>query len=132
MLANRTDTVGELVAALNRRDYDHGLDRLAADFVYDLTRTESPVRGTHPKESMRRVIEEFLGPWESAEHEITGGAESGDLVVTPFRTLFRGRQGIELEARAVWVWEFRDEEVVRMTLFQDEAEAREFAGLEEA
>jgi ketosteroid isomerase-like protein len=57
--------------------------------------------------------------------------EAGDRVVTPITTYSRGRDGIELPARFVWLWSFRNGQVQRITFFQDGGEALEAAGLAE-
>ena len=43
--------------------------------------------------------------------------------MVPFTTHFRGRDGIEVNAQATWVWTFRGDEVARLALFQDRDEA---------
>jgi ketosteroid isomerase-like protein len=46
-------------------------------------------------------------------------------------TVARGRDGIEVQARGIWVWTFRDGACVRITLYQEREEALEAAGLSE-
>ena len=117
--------VEEVVAALNAGEWDRAFEHLAPDFEYDLTRTISPLRGVHPRERMREVVEEFLGDWESARYEAAELRPAGDHVVMPFTTRFRGRDGIELTADATWVWTFRGREVSRLALYQDREAALE-------
>jgi ketosteroid isomerase-like protein len=123
------DAVLAVVGALNRREWDTEAWRLGPEFEYDLTRTDSPLRGTYSRVQMSRVVEEFLGPWESVRYEPDRIIEQGDRLVIPFTTYFRGRQGIELETRATWLWELRDGEIVRLTLYQDFDEALADAGI---
>ena len=118
-----------LVDALNRRDWDAVLDSLPAEFEYDLTRTESPLRGVYGRAQMRRVIEEFIGSWESVRYEPHEYIEGEDCLVVPFTTHFRGRDGIEMQSDAVWVWTLGEGTVRRVTLFQDRGEALAAAGL---
>ena len=47
----------------------------------------------------------------------------------PFTNVARGRDGIEVQARGIWVWTIRDGSIVRACLFQDRQEALEAAGL---
>jgi ketosteroid isomerase-like protein len=75
------------------------------------------------------VIEEFLAPWEDYRYEVHEVIEAGDHVVTPFTTHFRGRDGLEVEAHATWVWRIRDGAMKRVCLFQDRDEALEAVGL---
>ena len=129
MSQERIEIVRAAVSALNRGDWDAALERMASDFEYDLTRTISPLRGVHRRDRMREVMEEFLGPWESVRYEADDPIAAGDHVVLPFTTHFRGRDGIEVEGRATWVWTFRDRAVIRLSLYQDRDEALEAAGL---
>jgi ketosteroid isomerase-like protein len=126
--SEREAIVRGVVDALNDGDWDRALAALAPDFEYDLTRTISPLRGVHPRERMRAVVEEFLGPWESVRYEPEEPASAGDQVVMPFKTHFRGRDGIEVASQAAWVWTFRGEEIVRLALYQDLEEALADAG----
>jgi hypothetical protein len=49
----------------------------------------------------------------------------------PFTNMSRGRDGIEVQARGVWVWTIRDRSIVRVCLYQERKEALEAAGLSE-
>ncbi|MDQ3934926.1 MAG: nuclear transport factor 2 family protein [Actinomycetota bacterium] len=120
--------VQAIVDALNRGDWDGLLDRAAPEFEYDLTRTDSPLRGVHSRAQMPRVLDEFLGSWESVRYEPHEVIERGDRLVIPFTTHFRGRDGIEMHSEAVWVWTLRAGALVRVVLFQDRAEALAAAG----
>jgi ketosteroid isomerase-like protein len=115
--------------ALNRGDWDAALERAAPEFEYDLTRTDSPLRGVYGLGEMHGVIEDFLGSWESARYEPHELIDAGDHVVVPFSSHFRGRQGIEMTMEAVWVFTIRDGALLRLALFQDRAEALEAAGV---
>jgi ketosteroid isomerase-like protein len=121
--AERETVVREVIDALNAGDWDRALARTTNDFEYDLTRTISPLRGVHPRERMREVVEEFLGDWESVSYEPEEVVAAGDAVVVAFTTRFRGRDGIELTSQAAWVCSFRGERVARLALFQDRDEA---------
>ena len=107
--ARRAEIVREAVEALNAGEWERALAHLSADFEYDLTRTISPLRGVYSREQMRGVVEEFLGPWESATYEPDEVIEAGERIVMPFTTRFRGRDGIEVASRATWVWSFDGE-----------------------
>ena len=121
--SKRERVVREAVAALNAGEWDRLLDGMTDDFEYDLTRTISPLRGVYSREQMRGVVEEFLGPWESATYEPLELTEVGDRIVMPFTTHFRGRDGIEVTSQATWVWSFRGDRVARLALYQDRDEA---------
>ena len=130
-MADGTAVVVALVDAINRGDWDAAFADTAPEFEYDLTRTDSPLAGVYGREEMRGLIADFLGSWESARYEPSEFIEAGDRIVVPFKTHFRGRQGIEITLEAVWLWTFRDERLVRLTLFQERAEALEAAGISE-
>jgi ketosteroid isomerase-like protein len=128
--AENVETMRAVFDALNRGDWDGALAHMAPDFEYDLTRTISPLAGVYGRAQMRRVVQEFLGPWQDVRYEAEEPIEAGDTVVIPFTTHFKGRAGIEVSSAATWVCEFRQGKVVRSTLFQDIAEALAFAGVE--
>jgi ketosteroid isomerase-like protein len=117
------------VDAINRRDWDAALKDAAPDFEYDLSRTISPLRGVYTLAQTRRVIEEFLGPWEAFRYEADELIEAGEQVVMPFTTHFTGRDGLEVEAHAIWVWTIRDGALAHLCLYQERHEALEAAGL---
>lgn len=117
------------VDALNRGEWGASIVKAAPEFEYDLSRTDSPLRGVHGLAQMPRVLDEFLGSWESVRYEPEELIEAGDNVVMPFTTHFRGRDGIEMHTRATWVWTIRDGALVRLTLYQDRQEALAAAGL---
>jgi ketosteroid isomerase-like protein len=52
-------------------------------------------------------------------------------VVLPHTTHFRGREGVEVTARATWVYTVENGQITRLRLFQEEAEALEAVGLSE-
>ena len=117
------------IDAINRGDWDTALTEASPDFEYDLTRTDSPLRGVYGRGQMHRVLEDFLGSWQSVRYEPQELIECGDHVVMPFTTHFRGRQGIEMRAHATWVWTVREGALARLALFQDRDEALRFAGV---
>ena len=112
-----------VVDGLNRGDWAAALHHVSADFEYDLTRTASPLQGIHSAAQMPRVLDEFLGSWESVRYEPREFIESGACLVVPFATHFRGRDGIELTSEATWVWRIRRGSIERLTLFQEREEA---------
>jgi ketosteroid isomerase-like protein len=124
-----TTLVRSVIDALNRRDWDAALEFTADDFEYDLTRTASPLQGVHPRVRMPRVMDEFLGSWESVRYEPHEFIEAGDCLVVPFTTHFRGRDGIAVATDALWLCEMRGDTLARLTLFQDRDEALAAAGV---
>jgi ketosteroid isomerase-like protein len=123
--------VREIVDALNRRDLDAALSWAAPEVEYDLSRTESPLRGVYRGvDRVRQVAEEFYAPWDSVHYEAQELIEAGDQVVMPYTSRFVGRQGIELTAEATWVFTIDEGCFTRLVLYQDQAEAMRAAGAE--
>ena len=61
-------------------------------------------------------------------HEFT---EVGSEVVVPNTVYLRGREGIEVIARSVFVFTVENQEITRFRMFQAGAEALEAVGLRE-
>jgi ketosteroid isomerase-like protein len=57
--------------------------------------------------------------------------ECGEHVVVPNRAHLTGRDGVEVEARSVLVWTFRNGRIVEHRLYQERADALEAVGLSE-
>jgi ketosteroid isomerase-like protein len=127
--AEHVEIVNAAVDALNRGDWDAALQAMAPDFRYDVTRSISLLAGVYEGHQMRELFQEVLGPWEETRYETGEPMPAGEHVVVPFTSHFRGRDGIEVSASATWVWTFRGDLVTRLTLFQDQGEALEFAGV---
>lgn len=118
------------IEAWNRGDWEGVLDSAAADFEYDLTRAVGPWRGTYGRDQTRALAAELADSWESNSYEVEF-VDAGDLVVTPFTNYVRGRDGIEVQARAAWVWTIRDGAITHLCFYQEPEEALEAAGLSE-
>lgn len=118
------ELVRAAVDAINRGDWEEALVAASPDFTYDLSRTESPLRGVYRGiDEVRRVAADFWGQWGSVRYEAHELIELGEHVVMPYTSHFRGRDGIELETVATWVWTVRDGALVRLELYQDRDEA---------
>jgi ketosteroid isomerase-like protein len=63
-----------------------------------------------------------------SRYEVTEFIEAGDRVVTPFTNYLRGRDGIEVQARAAFVWTMRDGAGTHLSCFQERQEALEAVG----
>jgi ketosteroid isomerase-like protein len=121
--------VREIVEAVNRRDLDAALSRAAPEVEYDLSRTESPLRGIYRGlDQVRQVAEEFYAPWSSVHYEVHELVDVGEHVVMRYTSHFKGRQGIELTAEATWVFTISDGLFTRLVLYQDHDEAMRVVG----
>jgi ketosteroid isomerase-like protein len=97
----------------------------------DFSRAVGPWRGVFGFDQARRVTEEIREIWESARLEPQEFIEAGDLVAVPWAMHGRGRDGIELVARATFVFTIRNGAIERITLYQEREEALEALGLSE-
>jgi ketosteroid isomerase-like protein len=117
--------------AYNRGDWDAWLQHMARGFEMDMSRAVGPVSGILTLDQLRRSQVEFAEYWESVRIEPQEFIEAGDLVVVPWAMHGRGRDGIELVARATFVFTIRNGAIERITLYQEREEALEAAGLSE-
>jgi ketosteroid isomerase-like protein len=113
-------------AVFNRGE---ALKERAPGYEVDLSRMVGPGRGVYGAGAAQRAFEEFSEPWESQRYEADEFIDAGEHVVTPFTSYHRGRDGIEVQARAAFVWTIRDGQIARLCFYQERAEALEAAGL---
>ena len=116
--------------AWHRGDVDAASEDFAPDFELDTSRAIGTDRGIYSLNQMRRLAEEFLEAFDTVQL----GAEyldAGEHVVMPFTNRFRGRDGIEVQARGTWLCTIRDGLIARICLYQEFQEALEAAGLRE-
>ena len=117
--------------AFDRGDIDVAFEDFAPDFELDLSRAIGIDRGTYNLAQFRRLTEQFAETWESARYEADELIDAGEHVVMPFTNRLRGRDGIEVQARGIWLGTIRDGLIVRICLYQELQEALEAAGLRE-
>jgi len=129
MSQENVEIVRAAIYALNTGGIDAALEDAAPDFEFDFSRSIGPTRGVFALEPMRELWDEFAGAWESFRQEVEEFIEVGDQVVTPTTLYVLGREGIEVEARAAWIWTFRDEKIARITFYQERQDALEAVGL---
>ncbi|MGH2965908.1 MAG: nuclear transport factor 2 family protein [Solirubrobacterales bacterium] len=132
MSQENVEIVRAFIDAFNRGDMDATFKDAAPDVEYDLSRAVGPFHGAYRGlDEVRRVVEEFAEPWESNRYEIEEFIEVGEHVVTPFKNYLRGRDGIEVQARAAWVWTIHGGTITHVIFYQDRRQALEAAGLSE-
>ena len=117
--------------AYNREDWDAFYKGVAPGFELDLSRAVGPWRGVFGLDQALRVLREFRETWESARLEAHEFIEAGDLVVVPGTQHVKGRGGIEVAARGVYVWTIRNGAVERMVMYQSRQDALEALRLSE-
>ena len=116
--------------AWHRGDVDAASEDFAPDFELDTSRAIGMDRGIYGLNQMRRLSEGF---WEAFD-VVQLAAEyidAGEHVVMPFTNRLRGRDGIEVQVRGIWLCTIRDGLIVRICLYQELQEALEAAGLSE-
>jgi ketosteroid isomerase-like protein len=119
------------IEAFNRGDVDAAFEDFAPDFELDLSRAIGIDRGIYNVAQFRRLTEQFAESWESVRYEADELIDAGEHVVMPFTNRLRGRDGIEVQARGIWLCTIRDGLVARICLYQELQEALEAAGLRE-
>ena len=117
--------------AYNRRDWDAWLQHAARGFEMDMSRAVGPVSGILTLDQLRQGQLDFAEYWESVRIEPQEFIEAGDLVVVPWAMNGTGRDGIELVARATFVWTIRDGAIERVSLYQSRQDALVDLGLSE-
>ena len=123
------EIVRAAIDAYNRGDVDGAFKDAAPDFEYDQTRAVGIDRGVFNLEEFQSLLAAFTDSWESFTIGADELIDAGEDVVMPFTNLARGRDGIEVQARGIWVWTVRDGSIVRACLYQELQEALEAAGL---
>ena len=131
MSQENVEIVRRFVNAFNEADREAALSVLAPAFEYDATRAIGPWRGVHTLDQMPKLFDDLIAVWELNRYEAEDFLEAGEQVVTPFTNYLRGRDGIEVQARGVFVWRIRDEKITNLKFFQEREEALAAAGLSE-
>lgn len=129
MSKQNVEIVSASIEAFNRGDFETGLKDAAASFEYDLSRANGPFRGVYGLDEARRFSDEFTKAWDWFQLEAVEIIDAGEHVVTPATFRFRGREGIEVEARPAFVWTIREGKLSRLCMYQESHEALEAAGL---
>ena len=130
MSQENVEIVRAAIDAFNRGDVDGAFKDAAPDFEYDQTRAVGLDGGVFNLEQFQSLLATFTDSWESFTIGADELIDGGEDVVMPFTNVARGRDGIEVQARGVWVWTIRDGSIVRACLYQKLQEALEAAGLQ--
>ena len=131
MSQENVEIVRAAVDAWNRGDWDATLKDGAPSFEFDFSRSVGPGRGVYSLDQMRGYFREFVEAWESLRLQVDEIIEARDHVVMPNTLHARGRDGVEVQAHAAWVWTIRDGSITRLCFYQERQEALEAVGLSE-
>jgi ketosteroid isomerase-like protein len=105
------------VDAFNRGDREALLELVADDFVFDWTRSESPMQGIYRgREGLSRLLDEQWKMFDEFVLEPEAFIVRGNHVVVPNTVRARGRGGVEVSATSAHVYTFEDGRAVRVTL----------------
>jgi len=125
------EIVRRVIEAFNRRDFDVALRDVAPDATVDMSRSRGPDAGVYVgHHAVRRFWTDMTETFERHTMVPDEFIPHGEHVVVPGPTRMTGRGGIEVEATGAFVVTLRDGRVVRLTLYQDRAEALKAVGLE--
>jgi ketosteroid isomerase-like protein len=88
----------------------------------------------HGPDGIRDSLRELRGSFEGLTFEGEEFLEApGGEVVVFIRVRGRGvGSGLDIDNRIAWVWTFRDDEAVRLVVYEDRADALEAVGLTQA
>jgi ketosteroid isomerase-like protein len=79
---------------------------------------------------VRSFFEDNFEIWDDHHVDAEEFIEAGECVVVPIRLRGRGKASrVEVAARFVQVWGFRDSKIAQLRVYVDQAEALEAAGL---
>jgi len=123
--AANVEAVRTAIDAFNRRDTEAMLSLgNAEEFVYDWTRSMGPNAGIYRGiEGLMELIDDQWSTFESVTLEAHEFIPRGNHVVVATTTHGRGRQGVAVTARSAQLYTFEGGRLVRITLYQDPAEA---------
>lgn len=131
MSEENVELVHAAVDAWNKGDWDTALKDAAPNFEWDNSRAMGDLRGIYGLDEVKDFWAAFAAQWESVRVEVDRLIDTADYVVMPHTLRVRGRDGIEVEARTTWLVATRDGKIERITLYQNQREALETAGLSE-
>jgi ketosteroid isomerase-like protein len=117
--------------AYNRRDIEGTLETWAPDAVLDWSNSRGPERGVYRgHDEIRAFWQEFFAAFEEIAIELLDLQEvEGDQVIADNVAHMRGRDGIEVHARSVFLIQIRDGATSSFALHQTKEEALEAARL---
>ena len=118
-----------MYAAYNRGDIEATLQTLHPEVEWQTSDVALHRQTYRGHEGVRSFFEDNLEIWDDHHVDAEDFIEVGEYVVVPIRLRGRGKaSGVEVAARFVQVWGFRDGKIAQLRVYVDEAEALEAAG----
>ena len=132
MSGDNAEIVRRQNEAWNRRDLRTWLALYRPEAEIDWSRSRGPLKGVYRGDREREAFwEAFWSTFDDVQVEMHGFTEVGSEIVVPNTAHVRGRQGIEVLARSTFVFTVEKGQIIRLRLFQEQAEALEAVGLRE-
>jgi ketosteroid isomerase-like protein len=132
MSQENEEVIRRNIEAFNRRDLDELLQTYDPNAEVDWSRSPGVEAGIYRgREAIGDLWSTFFETWERLTLSVDEFIDCGKSVVVPSSTHFWGRDGIEVEARGVFVVTLRDGRIVQWCLFRERAEALKAVGLAE-
>jgi ketosteroid isomerase-like protein len=130
MSEENIEIVRKAIEAWNRRDVAAARALWRSDAEVDWSRSQGPLKGVYRgRGETEGFQDEFWSTFEEVEIETHGFRQVGSHVVVPNTAHLRGREGIEVIARATLVYTVENGQIARLRMFQEQAEALEAVGL---
>ena len=122
------DLAARFNAAAARRDVPVLEKLISADAVWDMSRSRGPYSGVYEgHDEIRRLLEGVIEAWARMEFERVSTYEVGNHLAEEVTGKMTGRgSGAEWVARGARVYEFRNGQIARFTMFQTMDDARTF------
>ena len=133
MSQENVEIIRRLIERFNSADYEAGVETWAPDAILDWSASHGPFAGVYRgRAEIRAFRQQFTGTFDEVRIELDDPVEvESDALVVENVAYFRGREGIEVQARSAWLIRLRDHTVAELTLYQTKQEALEAAGLSE-
>jgi ketosteroid isomerase-like protein len=130
MSEENIEIVRKAIEAWNRRDVAAARALWRSDAEVDWSHSQGPLKGVYRgRGETESFQDEFWSTFEKGELKAHGFTQAGSDVVVPNTAHLRGREGIEVIARATLVFTVEHGQITRLRMFQERAEAFEAVGL---
>jgi ketosteroid isomerase-like protein len=133
MARDDVEVVRRATDAYNRGDVGGFAETWAPDAVVDWSNSRGFDAGAYRgRDEIRAFMERFLAAFDEVRIDLADPieVEEGTVVVENV-THFRGRDGVEVQARSAWLITIRDGQQTSLTLYQTRQEALEAVGMPE-
>jgi ketosteroid isomerase-like protein len=123
------EIVKQALDAYPQRDIEAMRAVADPDIVLDWSASEGWMAGVY--RGFAEVDRVWEGLWEAFEEIVTEDRyiDAGESVVVPDVSHLRGREGIEVSARATFVFTLRNRKITRICLYQETGQALKAVGL---